>query len=511
MPLDATCPKCSHPFPVTEARHAFTVACPRCEAELTAEFKKPATPPEAGQAPYELLVRPGALPGTTAPPPPPRKKKDEDEDEPKRKGGSAMVVLLSGGLGLLFVLGGLGITGWYLFTQVDVETASSSRSGSGSSSNGPKGVISNPKGNTGPKGNTVIPGPSDPFTPTPPRPKRETFDLRPVGGTVPPISPPANLDPTFAETVLLPGKADAVAVGGGGRYLVFHIARPGRLVLFDANTGGFGPDTASTEDGDVMMAAGANKLVTTVPGSRKLRVYSLPDFQRQNEFDVPLFHGARGIAMGSRTNGPLLVVDPFGEVALMDLAAGRPIDGSNQKIGIPQNQIRAAADGKMFLAGNGYGNNDKFVIVDEAQKRWQVKTPDVAAGYPSADGKLLYGKDQILTHQGGTVAGKPAGLAHVWYVPAVTATGNYFLRVNEVKVGTPPRTKDGVSIAVHKDRRVDTPVLTAWEGLPEAEGLVRGWGESEPLDRHLFLIPEAKLLVILNRDKTKLVVRKLAI
>ena len=41
MPQDAKCPKCDHTFPVTEARQAFTVACPRCETEMTVEFKKP--------------------------------------------------------------------------------------------------------------------------------------------------------------------------------------------------------------------------------------------------------------------------------------------------------------------------------------------------------------------------------------------------------------------------------------------------------------------------------------
>ena len=86
MPQDATCPKCTHAFPVTEARHAFTVACPKCEAELTAEFKKPAAPPEAGQAPYELLVKPRALPGTVVPPPVPKKKKDDDDEDEDREG-----------------------------------------------------------------------------------------------------------------------------------------------------------------------------------------------------------------------------------------------------------------------------------------------------------------------------------------------------------------------------------------------------------------------------------------
>ena len=98
----------------------------------------------------------------------------------------------------------------------------------------------------------------------------------------------------------------------------------------------------------------------------------------------------------------------------------------------------------------------------------------------------------------------------MWYVPAVNATGNYFLRVNEVKLDTKPFPKNGVAITLHKDRNVDKMVLTTWEGLPEAEGLISG-ANTEPLDRHLFLIPESKLLVILNRDKTKLFVRKLPI
>ena len=62
-------------FPVTEARHAFTVACPRCDAELTVEFKKPANPPEAGQPPYDLLVKPGRCP---ARPRHPRAAKEEE-------------------------------------------------------------------------------------------------------------------------------------------------------------------------------------------------------------------------------------------------------------------------------------------------------------------------------------------------------------------------------------------------------------------------------------------------
>jgi hypothetical protein len=119
MPQDATCPQCHTSFPVTEARHAFTVACPRCDAEMTAEFRKPTAPPEAGQPHYELLVRPGALAGAAAPPVAKRRKDVDEDDGPRGTGGSALIVALSGGFGLLVVLGGLGLTAWVLFGLID--------------------------------------------------------------------------------------------------------------------------------------------------------------------------------------------------------------------------------------------------------------------------------------------------------------------------------------------------------------------------------------------------------
>ena len=66
MPLDANCPKCRHVFPITEARSMIGVSCPGCETELTAEFRKRATP-EPGQHPYELFVSLGRPAGSPPP------------------------------------------------------------------------------------------------------------------------------------------------------------------------------------------------------------------------------------------------------------------------------------------------------------------------------------------------------------------------------------------------------------------------------------------------------------
>jgi hypothetical protein len=519
MPQDATCPKCTHAFPVTEARHAFTVICPKCETAMTAEFKKPAAPPDAGQPPYELLVKPGALNDVAAAPPTPKKQIVYD-DEKMRGGGSAMVVLLSGGLGLLFVLGGLTLTGWYLFTQIDMEDTTVSRPNTNPNTNRPSGntpnttpgwpnntprpnIPGNNGGNQGPP-----PWPGFPNTPV----EKKEFDLRPVRGTLTPITPPNDLDEGLPKKFPLGNaKVDTVAVGGGGRYIIIH-SEDGQIQLFDANAADMVKDVAMPETGRVLMTAGANTLAVLLPGfsSKTIRVYSLPDLKKQNEFTLPMNFGPKSITMGASTNGPLLAVDFTGEVALMDISSGKPIDGASGKIGMPYDHVRAPHDGKMFVAGNNYRFDEKFSIVTESGRKWQVKPTEIASVYPSADGERLYGKNQIITTNGNMVAGKPRAVQNAWYVPAITPTGEYFVRVNEMRTTTPPL-KIGVSISIHKGRDVDDPVIPALEMLPEADRLVNTHFVSvEALDRHVFLIPEAKLLVLLNHERNRLVVRKLA-
>lgn len=516
MPQDATCPKCTHAFPVTEARHAFTVICPKCETAMTAEFKKPAAPPDAGQPPYELLVKPGALNDVAAAPPKPKKQIVYD-DEKLRGGGSAMVVLLSGGLGLLFVLGGLTLTGWYLFTQIDMEDTTVSRPNTNPNTNRPSGNTPNTTpgwpNNTPRPNNPGNPGNNTPWPgiPNTPVEKSKEFDLRPVRGTLTPITPPNDLDEGLPKKFPLGNaKVDTVAVGGGGRYIIIH-SEDGQIQIFDANAADMVKDVAMPETGRVLMTAGANTLAMILPGfpAKTVRVYTLPDLKKQNEFTLPFVHGARSITMGAGTNGPLLAVDPFGEVALMDISSGKPIDGASGKIGISGDHVRASHDGKMFVAGNNYRGDDKFSLVTESQRKWQVKPAGIASAYPSADGERLYGKNQIVTTNGNMVAGKPRAVQNAWYVPAITPTGEYFVRVNEMRATT-PRFKTGVSISIHKDRDVDNPVAPALEMLPEADRLVGAdFVSVDALDRHVFLIPEAKLLVLLNHERNRLIVRKL--
>jgi hypothetical protein len=502
MPLDANCPQCQHTFPVTEARHPFTVSCPKCDGDLTVEFRKPSVQPEPGEPHYELLVKPGALPGTGGPPPAPKRKSDDDEDV--RGGGSMMVVLLSGGLGLLFVMLGLGVTGWYLFTQVDMSSGYANRNNNFNNNNRP------PNNNN----NNNRPNPQ-PWQPDPwqPQPKKviDTFDLRPVNGRLDRITPPVGLQVNDPKTILLDGTVETVSVGGGGRYIVLAFPAAGRLQVFDASTGEITNSVNVPSEYGRQIAAGANKVAVKTNQSKRYRVYSLPNLQQEGEFELSGVFDAVGIAMGSRTNGPLLAIDPFGEAQLVDLSTNTVIEGSKAKVDAPRNRLSATADGKLFFGGDSYNDRDRFKMIDEFDKRWRVRDPNATAAYIAPNGQRIYAKDQILSSTGSQLAGKPTGVNEsVWYVPAVTSTGDYFMSVYERRrQGATPET---VVLTLLRGTNVNAPVLTAWSGLEETKGLASAFfNATDPLDKHLFLIPEAKLLVILNKNRTQLVVRKLNI
>jgi hypothetical protein len=506
MPQDVTCPKCKHLFPVTEARQAFTVSCPQCDSEMTAEFKKRTGPVPAGEPAYELFVRKGALP--TAPPPVP-KKRDEEDDEPKsRGGGSALVVLLSGGLGLLVVMGGLALTGWYLFTQVDVETASKRSNQSG-----------NPRSNVGGNPNpNPSPGPNPrPPTPQPqpkPKPKNERFELRPVAGPVPRITPP-----TLAEessVINLRGKVGAVAVGGGGRYLVMHIPERAELMVFDASTAQ--TLVGASDAGTVLLAAGLDRVaVLGAANANVLRVYALPGLTKLFEEKFPA-DGIRSIAMGSRTNGPLLAIGRGGDPVLVEVSGNglNEIEAARKpNLGLHWNMLRAAPDGKAFATFDGFDprRNNSVKLLTESGRAWKV-TSLLQVPFPGADGNF-YGNGAVFDRSGNvqSFGGVGLGSGH-WYVPAVSS-GDYFLKASPITVGTGARAKKTLAVTVHNNRDANTPArgTEAFSDLPDFDGLMDRFRPEPdvPLDQHLFLIPEAKLLVILGGSKDKLYLRKVPI
>jgi hypothetical protein len=280
-----------------------------------------------------------------------------------------------------------------------------------------------------------------------------------VAGVQQAITPPP-FDLTVAREVKLPGTAGAVSVGGNGRYIVLHFRDLRQMGIFDASKGTFALGSELVDGHDVKIAAGQNR-VAALTDRNILRVYSLPDL--------------------------------------------KPIEGSRQKVAegiIPP--IRVSANGKLFVLG-GFGNSDKTAFFTETGGKWKSTDTPLASAYPSPDGRFVYGFGMIMTERGTMIGGRAGTVDNgVWYVPAVH--GSYFLRLTQTKQAN----KDLVSVSIHRNPlRPEAEKGGDLGVLPETEGFVNSFFKNSlPLDQHLFLIPDAKMLVVLPNSKDKLILRK---
>lgn len=523
MPLDVNCPKCAHVFPVTEAKHPFAVQCPGCDAELTAEFRKLPVP-VPGQPHYDLLVTPGRPQGVPPAVPGQSSKKlalDEEDEEggKKRKGGGMAIVFVVGIGALLVALGGLGATGYFLFTNLDTDEPSYTSSGPRSNTNtnpkgnpNPKGV--NPKGVNPKGGGDPFGGGGDPFNP----PKKvDKFDYRPVGGNVPAITPPPNLPPDNTTLEIdLQGRVGAITVAGGGRYIVVHIPDRGLLGLFDATKGQM-VGAGDTDRGDVKLAGGLDRVVTVaeIDGKKKLRSFSLPDLKQQFETTIDMTFGPHGVMMGNRTNSPAVVWDPFGELYLFELTptGAKEVDGARKRLnpGIHAGVGKAFPDGTAFVTYDTHNlGSIRILSHDAAARDWRTdntrNTPS-----PSADG-FLYGKGVVNDKSGKDARFAGVGANAGWFVPATTASG-YFLKLAPTSTKA-KGARPTMAVTFHTSRNASVPIAGApvITGTPDLDGFGDGfsgnYNEGIPADQHFFLIPEAKLLVILNTARTKFTLRK---
>lgn len=127
--------------------------------------------------------------------------------------------------------------------------------------------------------------------------------------------------------VKLPGAAEAhVAVGGGGRYLVFHFKDLRKLGVFDIKARKM-VGLVSAADDQVTYTAGKQHFVVHLGVAGMISRYRLDTLEREKS--VPLAAEVIGLGMGSATNGPLIVVQKSsydGRGRLFDLNQLQPIE-----------------------------------------------------------------------------------------------------------------------------------------------------------------------------------------
>jgi hypothetical protein len=355
----------------------------------------------------------------------------------------------------------------------------------------------------GPAPRRVNPAPAGP----PPDPTR----FAPV---VPlPIKPPRL--PRPQTEVPLPGPVESAVVAGGGRLLLLHVPNAHKVLVFDVSEAKIAKQI-DAPDADTMLAGGMNTFVLYQPKANTIERWTCDKLERQPAVKSPFADPVKVLAMGCASNGPLVAAlggtrKTFFDgttVAYFDPATmtevSYAVDGRNQ-LGLGSRNkppaIRVSANGAV-VTGWGPSSPDgvqcDVIGPGRITRHWPLGLRQPVL--PAPDGKILYGRGQVL---GPNLGGPPAGFvddSH-WYVPAVQ--GDYYAVIREPERGfAGPGQRPG-TIAIYRWSRNG-----AVASVDSAEDLDLGRAEAG-LDQSLFLVPEAQVLItVAGPKRNKLTLRR---
>lgn len=128
------------------------------------------------------------------------------------------------------------------------------------------------------------------------------------------LTPPERAD---CKTVDLDEPFEAFAVGGAGRYFVFHLKRAQKIALLDVNAAAI-VKTIDAPAADILMTAGLEKLVVATPSKNLLHRYNLATLTREKTTQYTGPFPSR-LLLGSASTGPLILWAQKGPVSLFDL------------------------------------------------------------------------------------------------------------------------------------------------------------------------------------------------
>jgi S1-C subfamily serine protease len=359
-------------------------------------------------------------------------------------------------------------------------------------------------------GNKANLPPPHPVVANPPSqaPKAEDYKPSPPP-TLPPIKPPVMVGKKVV--VHLPDAIRDLAVGGGGRYLVLHLAARRRLALFDLAEAKI-VDFLPVPDEQVRFAAGAQKLLVVLGDARIIQRWDLTTRKRETTAPLPFSGVIQSVSMGSASAGPLLVhrrensnpsatapVDFIDIQTLKPLTLGHPGAGRPGFSNAENVQIRASADGQVFAGWctNCSPSASSLVLRDNRVMQYPIYE---TTGHviPGPDGKVLYSARGSYTNEGRLLGDK--GEDNFWFMPAHDP--RYFLGFRQYgKMPSGLAKSDGVTIYRAGDTR---PLLS----LPAVE--IPGIENTDPIaiDKRIHLVPAAQVIAVLPATNDQLVLYK---
>jgi hypothetical protein len=331
---------------------------------------------------------------------------------------------------------------------------------------------------------------------------------------------PAPLKKAKESRALSSAVADVVA-GGGGRFLILHQPREQQLAVFDTSAARV-VGTVPLAEAGARFAAGLEHLLVVLPEARLVQRWDLRTLKRDRSVPLPFKGKVEAVAMGSASRGPLLVGlnggEPFG-LAFLDVERLAPAAVKVPRANLDVEstwRFRAAAAGDVFYHWT-VGQGAPPRLIRHTLRDGALQSSDLPLRGGAATEKFFAVPDEQARYvctSGGRYPGfersgmeEPTEWPGSLALPAVR--GSYYFAVSMRSGAAAPRRRTYTHLSL---RRLEADRVAATRSDLELPVLV---GEVQPtpfpltLDKRIWLIPEARLLVVIAQENDRLILQRL--
>jgi hypothetical protein len=316
--------------------------------------------------------------------------------------------------------------------------------------------------------------------------------------------------PTLAAdrtTLKLPSPAGNVLFGGGGRYLILELRAARQLAIFDVTTAKISYLPMSSDN--IRIAAGMDKLFVLLPDSKQIERWNLWTMKQEVATRLETTDSPYAMAIGYASSGPLLMLSAKGP-SFYDIDTLKSIAVSVSNIGGWEGaslEVRASADGKTFTTFPRSPATPGIAVLTlkggSATGRLQYRSDSPAI--PSNDGTMIFmdrgASDSEL---------RPLAQAQLNTMACLPSTDpDFFMGFAQGPVERPTggaRTIE--NLALQAFSTADRHPLFKVNNLDE---LTQAEPRTAALEKRVFWIPQADLLVTLTASRDELVLRKVNI
>ncbi len=311
-----------------------------------------------------------------------------------------------------------------------------------------------------------------------------------------------------------PGRIGDVKLAAGGRLLAVHFKELKTIGLFDLERLEFVKQLPLAEE-DVLFAAGRSALLVTYPKRSLLVRWNLATLEKDLTVESPIAGTAQNLEMGWNSDGPAVLrwsvgtgaldqckVDLLDVVKLGLIPQDDAAHTGNSSCFRDKVHMRASADGRTLgiWCTSHSPSGIETMRVGDGRIEWKYKHDSVGYVVPSDDGSCLY------TQAGGIYSSELKGGSERNQMAVLPAPGGVFY-LSMTGAGwssQPSELRGSIHLASTQQKllTLDFPILATSGG--------EAWVAHDfTLDKRVFVLPSAKVLVTIPESNDRIVIRRL--